>query len=98
MIVHLQREPSGQMESSMSVSERTLEQIATLVELLRWRAQERPDQLAYTFLADGETQEITSSYAELDQRARAIAARLQLQAAPGDRALLLYPAGLDYIA
>ncbi len=36
--------------------------------------------------------------AELDRRARTIAAHLQQQGAVGKRALLLYPAGLDYVA
>ncbi|MCI0394193.1 MAG: AMP-binding protein, partial [Chloroflexi bacterium] len=70
----------------------------TLVELLRWRAQRQPDNLAYTFLVDGETEEISLTYAELDQRARSIAAWLQRKSAVGERVLLLYPSGLDYIA
>jgi len=71
---------------------------ATLTDLLRWRALHQPDKLAYVFLADGETQELSLTYGELDRQARAIAARLQKSAAPGDRALLLYPPGLGYIA
>lgn len=83
----------------MAESERTLEQqVATLVELLRWRAQQQGDRCAYTFLVDGETQAISLTYFELEQRARAIAGWLQTQASPGDRALLLYPPGLDYIS
>ena len=38
------------------------------------------------------------SYAGLDERARAIAALLQEHGAAGERVLLLYPPGLDYIA
>lgn len=49
----------------------------TLVELLRWRAENQPDSRAYTFLVDGETQEIHLTYAELDRQARSIAVRLQ---------------------
>jgi amino acid adenylation domain-containing protein/non-ribosomal peptide synthase protein (TIGR01720 family) len=71
---------------------------STLVELLRWRAQNQPDKQAYVFLVDGETQEISITYAQLDQRVRAIAAQLQKIRATGERALLLYPAGLEYIA
>ncbi|HKP13638.1 MAG TPA: AMP-binding protein, partial [Blastocatellia bacterium] len=37
-------------------------------------------------------------YGDLDLRARAIAAALQELAAPGERALLCYPAGLEYVA
>jgi acyl-CoA synthetase (AMP-forming)/AMP-acid ligase II len=38
------------------------------------------------------------TYGELDQRARAIAALLQEHNAEGERVLLLYPPGLDFIA
>nr|VFK79808.1 MAG: hydroxymethylglutaryl-CoA synthase [Candidatus Kentron sp. SD] len=71
---------------------------STLVELLRHRAQAQPDKTTYTFLKDGETEEASLTYAQLDLRARAIAARLQRISAPGERALLLYHAGLDFIA
>ncbi|WP_375773038.1 amino acid adenylation domain-containing protein [Archangium gephyra] len=70
----------------------------TLVELLRTWAQREPDFRGYTFLVDGESEEAHLSYAELDRKARAIAASLQRMGAQGQRALLLYPPGLDYIA
>lgn len=70
----------------------------TLVDLLRLRALEQPDQSAYTFLTDGEREEVHLTYAELDLQARAIAASLQSQVPAGERALLLYPSGLEYIA
>lgn len=70
----------------------------TLTALLQWRSSQQSSRQAYTFLADGETQELSLTYGELDLRARAIAACLQPLAAPGARALLLYPPGLDYIA
>ncbi len=70
----------------------------TLVELLRWRAEQQPDFLAYRFLQDGESEIVSIAYAELDQRARAIGARLESLGAAGQRALLLYSPGLDYIA
>jgi amino acid adenylation domain-containing protein len=71
--------------------------VSTLVELLRLRAREEPDFRAYTFLLDGETQEAHVTYAEMDRRARAIAARLQEMGAAGERALLLFAPGLDYV-
>ncbi|NJN32151.1 MAG: AMP-binding protein [Synechococcales cyanobacterium RM1_1_8] len=70
----------------------------SFVALLRQSAQELSDKTAFTFLQDGETVSGTLSYAELDQRARAIAAALQNAGATGQRALLLYPPGLDFIA
>jgi acyl transferase domain-containing protein/acyl-CoA synthetase (AMP-forming)/AMP-acid ligase II/acyl carrier protein len=71
---------------------------ATLLALLRGRARTEPDRRAYLFLADGETESARLTYGELDARARAIGARLQAVAAAGDRALLLYPPGLEFLS
>ncbi len=73
-------------------------QPSTLIELLLQKAQNHPDKSAYTFLLDGETEKNRLTYAELERQARTIAARLQEMGASGERALLLYPQGLDYIA
>lgn len=70
----------------------------TLVDILRWRARYQPERKAYTFLADGEVEEATVTYGELDRQARSTAARLQKHTSIGDRAVLLYPPGLDYVA
>lgn len=72
--------------------------IPTLVELLRWRATHEMDKLAYMFLIDGKTEGAKLTYGELDRQARAIGALLQQHNAKGERALLLYPQGLDVIA
>ena len=72
--------------------------ISNLIELLQHRAQQQPLQNAYTFLNDGETDESLLSYEQVDRRARAIAARLQALDAKGERVLLLYPPGLEYIS
>ena len=72
---------------------------STLVEILRYRAQHQPNQTAYVFLKDGETDLVNLTYQQLDLRARAIAAQLQYMSSNG-RALLIYPydAGLEFIA
>src|SRR5215472_4857732 len=70
---------------------------STLVELLRWRACNQPDQKAYAFLTS-EEEENCLTYRELDRQARAIGALLQRREATGERILLLYPTGLEYIA
>lgn len=70
----------------------------TLVDLLRTRAVQQPDRIAYRFLADGETETASLTYQGLDRQSRAIAAQLQRLNLQGERALLLYPPGLDYIA
>ncbi len=71
---------------------------STLVEILRRRSAHQPDRVAYTFLVDGESEEISVTYAELDRQARMIAAALQSRLAVGERVLLIYPPGLEYIA
>jgi acyl-CoA synthetase (AMP-forming)/AMP-acid ligase II len=71
---------------------------STLVEMLQARAASQPDDLAYTFLADGENPVDELTWSVLDRAARAIAATLQAQIQPGDRALLMYPPGLSFIA
>ncbi|HKV11714.1 MAG TPA: AMP-binding protein, partial [Thermoanaerobaculia bacterium] len=65
---------------------------------LAQRAARTPDRTAYVFLADGEEEQDRLTYAALDARARSIAAALLRSAGPGDRALLLYPPGLDFLA
>lgn len=80
----------------------TLAQLpATLVDLLRMRARLQADDIAYTWLADGleADKDGTLSYARLDARARAIAQHLQsdLSLKIGDRVLLLYPPGLEFV-
>src|SRR5215216_5376693 len=70
----------------------------TLVDLLRQRANEQPDRKAYTFLTAGESYPQTLTFGQLDQRARAIAALLECVKARGERVLLLYPPGLDYVS
>src|SRR3954468_23022283 len=69
----------------------------TLAGLLRARAAERPGQVAVTFLADGEAEGGSLTYGELDRRAAGVAAALAASVPPGERALLLYPPGLDFI-
>ena len=72
--------------------------ISTLVDLLRYRAETQPEKTAYIFLVDGENKEIKLTYGELDKQARALAVELKKQFQPGERALLLYPPGLEFIS
>src|SRR6188474_2291029 len=71
--------------------------VRTLVELLETQARNHAPRRAFTFLAD-DGQEQTLTYRELDARARKIAASLSDCTRPGDRALLVFPAGLDFIS
>lgn len=69
----------------------------SLVETLRSWAHSTPDAQAFLFLIDGEEEGPRWTYAALDRMACAIAAVLRDGAEPGDRALLLYEPGLDFI-
>ncbi|AFZ09439.1 amino acid adenylation domain protein [Oscillatoria nigro-viridis PCC 7112] len=73
------------------------ESCTNLVELLQHRALHQPEQ-KYTFLLDGKTETASLTYRELDAIARSHAVRLQTLGVAGERALLLFPPGLDYLA
>jgi acyl-CoA synthetase (AMP-forming)/AMP-acid ligase II/acyl carrier protein len=72
--------------------------VQTMVDLLRRNAVVRPKEPAYTFLRDGDRDAVTWSWATLDHKARAVAVALLRVARPGERVLVLYPQGLDYLA
>ncbi len=68
--------------------------------LLERRAQQQPDDIAYTFLdyeadPDGFAESLT--WSDVQQRAQVVAATLLKNGAPGDRAVILAPQSLDYV-
>ncbi len=69
----------------------------TLVERMRYWNSAQPDRCAYVFLADGENVEESITYAQLDERVRAVAARLISMGLRGQRALLMYPSGIEFV-
>ncbi len=75
----------------------TANECATLIEVLQAQAKHWPDGIAYTFLPDDESAQIDITYRQLDQAARAIAVTLSQHYQTGDRALMFYPAGLEFI-
>ncbi|MGQ0809754.1 MAG: amino acid adenylation domain-containing protein [Nitrospiraceae bacterium] len=74
-----------------------LPSLTSLVELACWRAVHQADRLAYCFLKDGLKIDGSLTYAELDRQARAVAGFLQSQTRVGDRVLVLFPPGLDFV-
>ncbi|MEC4895943.1 MAG: fatty acyl-AMP ligase [Oscillatoria sp. PMC 1051.18] len=70
----------------------------TLVDRLRQRAAAQPEKRVYTFVREEGIEADSLNYKQLDQQAQAIASQLQSLGEIGDRALLLYPPGLDFIA
>ena len=70
---------------------------SSFVTLLQERAVSQPNRIIFTFLGDGETESNHLTYHQLDQQARAIAFTLQQKKAQGERALLLYQPGLEFV-
>lgn len=68
------------------------------VDLLNHRANDMTNKVAYTYIINGE-EAVQLTYGELDRKARSVAAYLKKQYAvcTGDRALLVYPPGLEFI-
>src|SRR3712207_1639860 len=89
---------SVQADHRTSVSGADLEP-ATMIDLLGWRAAHQPPREAYAFLGDGEEVDSCVNHRELERPARSVASRLQIAGvAVGERVLLLYPPGLEYVA
>jgi acyl-CoA synthetase (AMP-forming)/AMP-acid ligase II len=69
----------------------------SFADLLVDRARKHPQQLSFRALISEDEAPQLRTYAELDERAGQIARHLLERAEPGDRALLLFPSGLDFI-
>lgn len=70
--------------------------LPTIVDVLRRRAAILGQKRAYVFLTDSGT-EVSIDHAGLDRAARQVASALRSRAAEGDRVLLVYAAGVDYL-
>ncbi|XXY51130.1 MupA/Atu3671 family FMN-dependent luciferase-like monooxygenase [Sorangium sp. So ce269] len=79
--------------------DRDILKCATLPDLLRLQAERRGDELLYRYLStgdpDGAAEEWT--FADFERRSRGVGALLQEAGAAGERALLVYPPGLEFI-
>lgn len=69
-----------------------------LIRCLRAHAVERPHETAFMASIDGHSVQTTMTYAQLDRRARAVAAFLQDAGLVGQRVILAYPPGIEFIA
>jgi acyl-CoA synthetase (AMP-forming)/AMP-acid ligase II/alkylation response protein AidB-like acyl-CoA dehydrogenase len=85
------------MHSQQLVKEAQDRTPPTLMAALDAWAIGHPDAAAYTFLRDGEVESARLTFGELRRRALAVAARLTFLNAPGERAILVYPPGLEFI-
>ncbi|OAI25591.1 MULTISPECIES: non-ribosomal peptide synthetase [Methylomonas] len=74
-----------------------VEGATSLTDVLQRRTECHPHRIAYTFLDYGASGQHSLTYGELNAKSRQLAALLQQMGLQGERALLLYPPGLDYI-
>lgn len=73
-------------------------QFQSVTQVLAHRARQQPDDLAFIHLLDGEREERPITYLELYRRAHQIMSALQPHDPVGRRVLLLFEAGIDYVA
>jgi acyl-CoA synthetase (AMP-forming)/AMP-acid ligase II len=74
-----------------------MSELFSMVDLLRRRAAEQPNDRAYAFLSEKESEEAALTFAALHRGAVCVAAHLATRLRKGDRALLMFPSGLDFI-
>lgn len=68
----------------------------TMRAALQWRAKNEPNKTAFTFI-DEDGKETSLTYGQLEEKAQAIGGQLQEMTRPGDRVIVLFPPGLDFI-
>src|SRR3977135_1117192 len=74
-----------------------MEQFSSLVAVLEHRAATQAQERALVFLTDRGAEESVLTFRELHDAANAVAQRLTAVAKPGDRALLVFPPGLEFV-
>jgi acyl-CoA synthetase (AMP-forming)/AMP-acid ligase II len=74
-----------------------LSPFASFADVLKRHADERSDAQAYVFLSDDGTEQQVLTFAALERRATTIACFLRKRYRAGERALLFFPPGLDFI-
>lgn len=82
----------------MNLLQKQTPQYQSIVHTARRQSLMQPDKVAFTFLQNDLKVDGNWTYQILDEKARSIAAQLQSQKMQGERALLLYPQGLEFIA
>src|SRR5262245_39535403 len=71
--------------------------LANFVEILRERADRQGAAVAFRFFQNGAEETCAMTYAALDREVRRLAGLLQEAGLVGERVLLVYPAGPDYL-
>ncbi|MGY0572254.1 fatty acyl-AMP ligase [Bradyrhizobium sp. RDM12] len=74
-----------------------MDNLRSLVALLARRAAEQADDRAYVFVSDRGVEEAALTFRQLHDAARALATRLSAAARPGDRVILVFPPGIEFV-
>jgi acyl-CoA synthetase (AMP-forming)/AMP-acid ligase II/acyl carrier protein len=82
------------LESSMAGTTLPAE---NMVKRLLQHESQIPDKVVYRLLEDGINERSSITYSKMVMKARAIAAKLQQKGEKGDRILLLFPTGIEFI-
>ena len=70
---------------------------ATIVDVLREHAERRPAATSFLFLSNGQVEQERVGFHELERRAAAVAAELQQRRLAGERVVLMFQPGLEFI-
>lgn len=89
---------SNSMLNNSARNSRDQNKPLTLLDVLHRTALKNPLRRAFTYLHEGESEAAHLTSGELDQQARIIGGLLQNMKASGERAMLVYPAGLEFVA
>ncbi|MCY1669381.1 fatty acyl-AMP ligase [Rhizobium sp. SL86] len=76
---------------------RYMQSYSSLLDMLIVKATVRRDHKAVVFVPEANRPEVALSFLELWQQAQTLAADLSAKASPGDRAILLFPTGLEFV-
>lgn len=74
-----------------------MDNLRSLVALLARRAADHADDRAYVFVSDRGAEEASLTFRQLHDAATAVASRLTAAAKPGDRAILVFPPGIEFM-
>lgn len=69
----------------------------SILDVLRYRMEHTPDETAFIFLKDGESDEEVVTYRQLGDTAASLAKKMAEMNVNGKRALLLFPPGMEFV-
>jgi len=92
---HMSQAPTQRCQPKSDVKRQST--MSTLVDLLHNQAATLGEKVAFRFLPGAGRDELILTYCDLHRRAMGIAAELQTRTVPGDRVLLSFASGLEFV-